>query len=110
MVIMIECECEHLHGKEVEGPCSEVVDEGGVFRGAGGEGEVGFEDGIDEKGDALVGDGDAEDLEWGFPPRCGGSPFKHEGDEKGGGDDGEVLGEEMDEGQGGRADGDGGCE
>ena len=104
----VEHECERLHGEEVERPWAEVVDEGGVIRGAGGEREVGFQDGVHEKGEALVDDGYAENLEGRFPPGALWPPFQNQGDIERGRHDGEVLDEEVDVGERRRADGDGG--
>jgi hypothetical protein len=70
----------------------------------GGEGEIGFQEMVDDQRGGLVADGNAEHDDGGFPPRLLGAPFHNEGNVKRGCDDDEVLEEEMDERKFRRAD------
>jgi hypothetical protein len=60
---------EALHGEEIHRPWAEVIDERGIVRHMGGEGEIGFQEMVDDQRGGLVADGNAEHDDGGFPPR-----------------------------------------
>lgn len=99
-----------LHREDIDRPWAEVIDEGGIVRHVGGEGEIGFQEMVDDQRGGLVADGNAEHDEWGFPPRLFWAPFQNDGNVKCRGDDHEVLEEEMDKRKLRRADAEGGCD